>query len=56
MYFSTAGALALSSIFGTSFAFARVNNVPVDTSTLDELYHKALKEDRKLVLASGGDG
>ncbi|KAF7954073.1 hypothetical protein EAE96_005206 [Botrytis aclada] len=53
MHFSTAGALALSSIFGSSFA--RVNNVPIDTSTIDELYAKALKEDRKLVVASGGD-
>lgn len=54
MRFPTAGALALSSIFGTSFA--RVSGVPIDTSTIDELYAAALKEDRKLVVASGGDG
>ncbi|TGO16586.1 hypothetical protein BTUL_0026g00390 [Botrytis tulipae] len=53
MYFSTARALALSSVFGTSFAW--VNNVPIDTSTLDELYQKALEEDGKLVVVSGGD-
>ncbi|KAF7898096.1 hypothetical protein EAF00_004542 [Botryotinia globosa] len=53
MYFSTAGALALSSVFGTSFAWA--NKVSIDNSTIDELYQKALEEDGKLVLASGGD-
>ncbi|KAB8288472.1 hypothetical protein EYC80_010137 [Monilinia laxa] len=53
MLLSTVRALALGSLLGTSFA--RVNNVPIDNSTLDELYAAALKEDGKLIVASGGD-
>ncbi|KAI9647882.1 hypothetical protein NHQ30_004270 [Ciborinia camelliae] len=53
MHLSAARVLALSSVLGTSFA--RVNNVPVDTSTLDELYAAAVKEDGKLVVVGGGD-
>ncbi|TEY45786.1 hypothetical protein BOTCAL_0329g00170 [Botryotinia calthae] len=53
MRFPTVGALALSSIVGTSFAW--VKNVPIDTSTLDELYAEALTEDGNLVVVSGGD-
>ncbi|RAL61445.1 hypothetical protein DID88_009374 [Monilinia fructigena] len=53
MLLSTVRALALGSLLSTSFA--RVNNVPIDNSTIDELYAAALKEDGKLVVASGGD-
>ncbi|CAD6444776.1 c1fef3eb-e1b6-4183-ae95-45c47b09c6f1 [Sclerotinia trifoliorum] len=53
MYFSSTRLVALSSILGTSFA--RLKSVEVDTSSLDKLYTAALKEDRKLVVASGGD-
>ncbi|KAF7861394.1 hypothetical protein EAF04_007959 [Stromatinia cepivora] len=53
MYFPAARLLALSSILGTSFA--RVKPVTVDTSSIDQLYVEALKEDQKLVVASGGD-
>ncbi|QSZ36859.1 hypothetical protein DSL72_006742 [Monilinia vaccinii-corymbosi] len=53
MLLSAVQILALSSLLSTSLA--RVNNVPIDNSTLDELYAAALKEDGKLVVASGGD-
>lgn len=55
MLFSIAKALALSTLVGSSFA-AHTNNVPVDSSTIDELYAAALEEDGYLVVASGADG
>ncbi|APA11476.1 hypothetical protein SS1G_04881 [Sclerotinia sclerotiorum 1980 UF-70] len=53
MYFPTTRLLAVSSILGTSLA--RLKPVEIDTSSIDKLYSEALKEDRKLVVAAGGD-